>query len=85
MSFPLKVEPLEARLEVHVYRNRRVWVGKGDQPERFIGSVEWFRTRILQKPPRWRLARIGVPQALVLSRPRGRLRRVFQWLFGEEP
>jgi hypothetical protein len=85
MGFPMKVEPLEATLEVYLFRNRRVWVGPGARPDRYVGSVEWFRTAVLGLRPRWRLATIGDLAPLVPSRPRGRLRRLAGWLFGEEP
>lgn len=84
-GFPLKVEPLEATLEVQLLRNRRVWTGAGPAPDRYVGSAEWFRTAVLRMPPRWRLARLGEPRCLVPSEPRPRLRRLLGWLFGEEP
>lgn len=82
-GFPLKVESLEPTLTVTLWRNRRVWIGEGEAPRRYVPWLEWlyhvFGIR------RWRYASFGDKKPMVEAVPRSRLRRAWEWVVGCAP
>lgn len=82
-GLPMKVESLAVASTFTSWRVRRVWVGRGGAPRRYVPWVEWVLRRFGVR--RWRAATYGEGAVMVRTIRKSRRRRFWELIAGSAP